>query len=157
MIGGTDTAAPQEPARSAAAPTRPCGQCGRPFQPRQTGGRAQRFCSSDCRRLFDHAVRAAGRAIMDGEPPPINLLQNGTSPTRAVPQEREDAASIWRPETQVVAGLDEPVCFLVEVAAETVALLIRAGWLRPRERDDVLAVLLALQRTSLSATVTRLS
>jgi hypothetical protein len=160
MTGGTDRAeaiSPQEPARSASVPTRTCGRCGRPFWPRQTGGRAQRFCSFGCRRSFDRAVRAAGRAVVEGEPPTIQLLQNGTSPTRALQQEPEDAASVWRPENQVVTGLDEPVCFLVEVSAATIELLIRGGWLRPSKRDDVLEVLLALRRTSLSATVRRLS
>jgi hypothetical protein len=49
------------------------------------------------------------------------------------------------------------VCFRVEVPANVIDGLIRFGWLRPSQRDDVLAVLLALQRTPLSATVTRLS
>jgi hypothetical protein len=49
------------------------------------------------------------------------------------------------------------VRFLAEVPAETIDLLIRGSWLRPSQRDDVLAVLLSLQRTGLSATVRRLS
>ena len=49
------------------------------------------------------------------------------------------------------------MCFRVEVPANIIDGLIRFGWLRPSQPGDVLAVLLALQRTPLSATVTRLS
>jgi hypothetical protein len=34
-----------------------CYWCDRPFRPRQTGGRAQRFCKMSCRRAFHAAAR----------------------------------------------------------------------------------------------------
>jgi hypothetical protein len=95
-------------------------------------------------------VREAGRIAVQGEVP--------APPPRALPPQQEDVAPVvgWRPET-LVAGVDQSVCFRVEVPANIIDGLIRFGWLRPSQRDDVLAVLLALQRTPLSATVTRLS
>jgi hypothetical protein len=35
-----------------------CCWCDRPFRPRETGGRAQRFCQPSCRRAFHAAVRS---------------------------------------------------------------------------------------------------
>ncbi len=37
--------------------------CRRPFLPRRSGGKAQRFCSAECRRLFDAEVRRIARAV----------------------------------------------------------------------------------------------
>jgi hypothetical protein len=45
--------------------------------------------------------------------------------------------------------------FLVELPATTLNLLIAGRWLRRAEADDPLAVLTALKRVGLSATVLR--
>jgi hypothetical protein len=60
---------------SAYARTQPagpvCDWCSRPFTPRRTGGRPQRFCSERCRRASEKAMRewaqqelAAGRVTI---------------------------------------------------------------------------------------------
>ena len=42
--------------------TRPlCPWCQRPFTPRRTGGRPQRFCRDACRRAFERELRAWAR------------------------------------------------------------------------------------------------
>ena len=38
-----------------------CHRCQRPFTPRSTGGKAQRFCSERCRRAFERELRAWAR------------------------------------------------------------------------------------------------
>jgi hypothetical protein len=44
-----------------------CPWCDRPFRPRRTGGRTQRFCRPLCRQAFHAAVRAWGlKAIATG-------------------------------------------------------------------------------------------
>jgi len=61
-----------------------CAWCGRPFQERQTGGRAQRFCRPSCRRAFHTAVRAwAVDAIADGTLT-VAEVRNGAPATRAL-------------------------------------------------------------------------
>jgi hypothetical protein len=40
-----------------------CYWCDRPFQPRRTGGRAQRFCRMSCRWQFHATRRAAGHLM----------------------------------------------------------------------------------------------
>jgi len=61
-----------------------CAWCGRPFQERQTGGRAQRFCLPSCRRAFHTAVRAwAVDAIADGTLT-VAEVRNGAPATRAL-------------------------------------------------------------------------
>jgi hypothetical protein len=42
--------------------TRPfCAWCERPFTPRRTGGKPQRFCRGACRRAFERELRAWAR------------------------------------------------------------------------------------------------
>jgi hypothetical protein len=55
--------------------TRPlCPWCERPFTPRRTGGRPQRFCCSRCRRAFERELRAWARnQIEAGEITPDQL------------------------------------------------------------------------------------
>src|SRR6516165_3976529 len=61
-----------------------CAWCGRPFQERQTGGRAQRFCRPSCRRSFHAAVRSwALDAIADGTLT-VAEIRNGAVATRAL-------------------------------------------------------------------------
>lgn len=62
-----------------------CLWCERPFTPRSTGGRAQRFCRPRCRRSFHAAARrwvlaelAAGRVT-------LAAIRNGSTATRALP------------------------------------------------------------------------
>ena len=38
-----------------------CPWCERPFTPRRTGGKPQRFCRDACRRAFERELRAWAR------------------------------------------------------------------------------------------------
>lgn len=53
-----------------------CPWCGRPFHPRQSGGRPQRFCRLTCRRALHAAART--RALDD----PRGMLRLTQPPTR---------------------------------------------------------------------------
>jgi endogenous inhibitor of DNA gyrase (YacG/DUF329 family) len=48
-----------------------CPWCSRPFTPRRSGGKPQRFCSPQCRRAFERELRAWARdqIAADGIPP----------------------------------------------------------------------------------------
>jgi hypothetical protein len=62
----------------------PCAWCGRPYTPRTTGGHAQRFCRSACRRGFDAAGRRwVAEAIATGMLT-LDALRNGAAATRAL-------------------------------------------------------------------------
>ena len=100
-----------------------CPQCRRPFVPRRTGGRPQRFCGLVCRRSHDAAVRYAGQVAVQ-----TNLLrENSCSSTRAFVQRGQDGG-----DSPVGARADaEPlVRFLVELQASTLDLLIAGRWLK---------------------------
>ena len=44
-----------------------CDWCGHSFRPRLTGGKGQRFCSAQCRKLFHSALHAyAARKLEQG-------------------------------------------------------------------------------------------
>ena len=102
-------------------------------------------------------MRHAGRAVVDADPTAAQAVENGASPTRALVQEGEDTAQALGDPLRDAAGPELPVRFLVEVPATTVDLLIAGRWLKPSDTDEPLALLLALRRLGLSASVSRLS
>ena len=58
-----------------------CLWCETEFAPRKTGGKAQRFCSSDCRAAFHNAGhRWLLKAIDDGLVP-VSAIRNGATAT----------------------------------------------------------------------------
>jgi endogenous inhibitor of DNA gyrase (YacG/DUF329 family) len=62
-----------------------CHRCQRPFTPRSTGGKPQRFCSERCRRAFERELRAWARnQIAAGSVTPPQL-QRARSPGRPGP------------------------------------------------------------------------
>jgi endogenous inhibitor of DNA gyrase (YacG/DUF329 family) len=62
-----------------------CHRCQRPFTPRSTGGKPQRFCSERCRRAFERELRAWARnQIAAGSVTPPQL-QRARSPGRSGP------------------------------------------------------------------------
>jgi hypothetical protein len=133
-----------------------CRWCGRSFTPRANGGKPQHFCRPACRRALDAAGRSwIGAALADGRLT-IDALRGAPAATPAF----SHAHGTARP----VCDCNEPAApsrvterFLVEVPAERLGLLLQHRWLRPHERDDVLAILSVLKRIGFAATVTRLS
>jgi hypothetical protein len=152
-----EIAVARDGAASAAARSWECLRCNRPFVPRTTGGRRQVFCSVGCRRAHDAAARAAGRAAIEGERTAVPTVVSGLQPTRALQQQHE------APPPGLSEGAGDPALadalsrFLIQVPRDTVELLIRYRRLRPNEEDDVLAILIALRRAGLAATVTRIA
>jgi hypothetical protein len=68
-----------------------CYWCDRPFQARQSGGHAQRFCARHCRLAFHAAARcwtldAIGAGVLS-----ISDIKKGTLPTCMLPQTASDA------------------------------------------------------------------
>jgi hypothetical protein len=87
-----ELARPSEPALSAEVPAEPgtlplCERCGESFTPRASGGRAQRFCSVDCRRAFHdkpqrdnvHVASGGLPAVIDPQPPKSSVSAPGPS------------------------------------------------------------------------------
>jgi len=71
-----------------------CYWCDRPFQARQSGGHAQRFCSPSCRLVFHAAARrwtldAVGAGVLS-----IADLKKGIQPTCMLPETASAAAPI---------------------------------------------------------------
>jgi len=70
-----------------------CLWCSAPFEPRETGGTAQRFCCPAHRRAFDQAARAYVRhAIAEGRLTTSELKKVAGTSARAV---TEASAPDW--------------------------------------------------------------
>lgn len=62
-----------------------CYWCNRAFRPRQTGGRAQRFCKMTCRRAFHAAARRWALDAVESGALTLGDLKKGFQSTRALP------------------------------------------------------------------------
>jgi hypothetical protein len=61
-----------------------CLWCERPFRPRRSGGRAQRFCRPSCRRAFHAAVRVWALDELAGGRVTVANFKNGPHATRTL-------------------------------------------------------------------------
>jgi hypothetical protein len=84
------------------APAVFCDHCGKPFTPRNgSGGKAQKFCSPECRQSF-HAQRSQRREPHVGDSEPIAIEQPPPEiPTSETPEDSERDFS-WCDELIVV-------------------------------------------------------
>jgi hypothetical protein len=60
--------------RGMSPPVATCEQCGNEFQPRKHGGEPQRFCSTECRRLFQKDKRCPQLRATAQQPPQPRTL-----------------------------------------------------------------------------------
>jgi hypothetical protein len=120
-----------------------CSWCGQIFHPRR-GGSPQRFCSVEHRSLFWSALRRWGeRAIATGNLT-IAEVQDGAATACTLPEHGDTALP------------DAPMRFLVQVEHSTVDWLIRLGFMRPDQRDDVAAIIAALTRIGQAPSISRI-
>jgi len=93
-----------------------CCWCKRQFQPRQSGGRPQRFCRPTCRRAFHAVARAWALDELAAGRLPVADLKDGLSTTRALVPTAfsiSPAHEVPRPE----ARPDEAALLMDELAA----------------------------------------
>jgi hypothetical protein len=62
-----------------------CSWCDRPFQLRQSGGHAQRFCSPHCRLAFHDAARRCVLEAIEAGVLTIDHIRKGVQPTCTLP------------------------------------------------------------------------
>ena len=87
-----------------------CYWCDRPFRPRRTGGRAQRFCRPGCRRQFHAAARrwtldAIGAGMLS-----VGDIKTGFQRTRALLQASSELVGVTRSEGFIAAPLSRCRC-----------------------------------------------
>jgi hypothetical protein len=66
--------------------TASCSWCDRPFQLRQSGGHAQRFCSPHCRLAFHAAARRWALEAIEAGVLSIGDIKKGVQPTCTLPR-----------------------------------------------------------------------
>lgn len=69
-----------------------CLWCSRPFSPRSTGGKPQRFCSQACRHQFWSATRRWVMTALDMGLLSVSVLKGISANVRVVSGENEEAA-----------------------------------------------------------------
>jgi hypothetical protein len=123
-----------------------CQWCARPFQARRSGGSPQRFCCTKCRTMCWSALRRWGdQAIADGILT-IADLKNGDVTACTLLESGEPILRLRDIGSGVPASPDRPLQFYVEVERGLVAGLVRLGFIRSNELNDLGAVISALRR-----------
>jgi hypothetical protein len=134
-----------------------CLWCSRPFEPHR-GGSPQRFCGRECRTAFWSALRRWGdqaiadgvltiAELKDGTPAACTLLRQ-RDPPWALPDIGHDPASLTD---------TPPLRFLVEVDGGIVAGLVRLGFIRPDERDELGAIIAGMKRLAWAPRIRRIA
>ena len=128
------------------ATSQACLWCEKQFKPQRCGS-AQLFCTAACRSVFHSAGRRwAERAIACGALT-VADLRNGDPQACTLRGRKEGGSSPPGTGSSNSPPPDAPVRFVVEVPATIVsALIFSFRYLRFDQRDDLTAILAALDR-----------
>jgi hypothetical protein len=133
-----------------------CFWCARSFEPHR-GGSRQTFCRAACRAAYHKATRQwCEKAIADGRLT-VEALRDGLPVAYTLP------GYIEPPSPQSgIGSLEkvflEPVTrFVVDVPSYTVEGLVKLGFIRPDQQDDLFAVIAALKRLGRTPSVSRIA
>ena len=138
-------------------PSLACLWCGKPFKPRRCGS-PQIFCGAACRSAFHSAGRRwAERAIASGALT-VGDLRNGDPQACTLRGRKEGGSSPpGTGSSNSPPPADPPVRFVVEVPATIVrALIFTFRYLPFDQRDDLPAILAALDRLGRKPSITRI-
>ena len=127
-----------------------CVWCQRLFEPRR-GGSPQRFCARKCRTAFWTALRRWGERAVAVGILTIADIKNGDPA----------ACTLAQDSANVAGGYVTPpiplMRFLVEVECDTVTWLVRLGFIRSTERDDLAAIIAGLKRIGRAPEISRIA
>jgi hypothetical protein len=87
-----------------------CAWCSRSFTPRSTGGHAQRFCGSPCRRAFDAAGRRWAAEAIAADMVTVDALRKGFAATRALLPVASSPAPVFPAEKPAPAPVASAEC-----------------------------------------------
>ena len=120
-----------------------CEQCGNEFKPRKPGGEPQRFCSIDCRRLFQKAKRRSQPRTTAQQP--RTTAQQPPPPHAVIPQPKPENATPATPEASEDFDWDDAEAVVLHEQPETAVYWNPNGDLVIRQRrwpdDDVFVVI----------------
>jgi hypothetical protein len=125
------------------APESECEQCGGSFAPRQSGGKPQRFCSSECRSGFHNAERAPPpqrikepETLVETLAPNIGLSE---SPILGRPKAQDDLEFDWISDGTIVLR-EQRATAIYRNGADELVIRQRADW---NEEADTFIVITA--------------
>ena len=120
------------------------------FEPRR-GGSPQRFCARKCRTAFWTALRIWGERALAAGVLTIVDIKDGDPAACTLPKTSANVANGY------VAPPVPLMRFLVEVECDTVTWLVRLGFIRSTERDDLAAIIAGLKRIGRAPEISRIA
>jgi hypothetical protein len=122
-----------------------CRWCSGAFAPRR-GGSPQTFCRAACRHAYHKAARQQCEREITAGRLTVEAIRNGAAEAYTL-AERDEQPSPLRDRGQRDAVVPDVVArFLVAVPLHTVAAMVGCGFLRPADRDELLAIMMAMRR-----------
>jgi hypothetical protein len=138
------------------APSPACLWCGKGFRP-QWRGSPQVFCATACRSAFHTASRRWAESAVACGALTVADLRNGDSQACTLRGRKEQGSFGADPGSGNTAPFDVPARFVVEVPPSIIhALIFSFRYLRFDQRDDLLAILFALDRLGRRPSITRI-
>jgi hypothetical protein len=134
----------------------PCQWCERPYRTRR-GGSPQRFCGRECRTAFWSALRGWGDGAIAAGVLTVADIKDGTAAACTLLQRGNPAWALPDIECNPVAFPDVPLRFIVEVNRGLVHGLVRLGFIRPDERDELGAIIAGMKRLGWLPHISRIS
>jgi hypothetical protein len=132
-----------------------CLWCSRAFTPRR-GGSQQVYCRAACRSAYHKAARQwCERAIADGRLT-VQDLRDGAAAACTLPEGGEPTLPLTNIGCGGPAAPGTPLRFLVEVEPHTVAGLIKLGFIRPDEREELGPIIAGLRRLAWTPRISRI-
>jgi hypothetical protein len=135
---------------------RSCLWCGQAFTLHR-GGSRQTFCRAACRAAYHKAARQwCERAIAVGRLT-VQDLRNGAAGACTLPERSERPLPLTDIGRGDPAALDTRLRFLVEVEHHTVAGLVKLGFIRRDECEELLAIIAGLKRLGWAPNISRVT
>jgi hypothetical protein len=133
-----------------------CLWCGGVFEPHR-GGSPQTFCGAACRASFHREARRwCNRAIADGRLT-VEALRDSVAAACTLPSGAEAPLSQSDKEPPESTPLNPMAHFLVELPLYMIELLVKFGWLRSNQQDDLPAIMRALRNCGLAPRISRVA
>jgi hypothetical protein len=133
-----------------------CLWCTSSFEPRRSGS-PQRFCGTKCRTKFWSALRRWGDRAIDAGILSVADVKSGVATACTLPGHGAPAAPLLSVRAGDIASSIAVQIFVVEVERSKVDWLVRLRLLRPDQRNDFIAIIVALKSLGQPPSISRIT
>jgi hypothetical protein len=133
-----------------------CLWCAAPVTLRR-GGSPRKFCSTRCRHEFHSCARRWAETAIATGGLSVDVLKNSDAAACTLPERGEPTLPLTGVGSVDPAAPDKPLRFLVEVEHHTVVWLVKLGFVRHEEGEELGAIIAGLKRLGRTPRISRIT